>query len=198
MIEKQNYAGIDYFRLIAALLVVAIHTSPLASFSETGDFIVTRIMARVAVPFFLMTSGFFLVSRFTYNTEKLKAFVKRTVVIYGIAILIYIPINIYNGYFKMDNLLPNIIKDIVFDGIFYHLWYLPASIIGAVIAWYMVKKLDYPKALIAAFALYLIGLFGDSYYGIAEKSSCFKGLYSLIFQVTDYTRNGVSLPRFFS
>lgn len=198
MIEKQNYAGIDYFRLVAALLVVAIHTSPLASFSETGDFIVTRMIARVAVPFFLMTSGFFLVSRYTYNAEKLWAFVKRTAVIYGIAILIYIPIHIYNGYFKMDNLLPNIIKDIVFDGTFYHLWYLPASIIGAVIAWYMVKKLNYQKALIAAVVLYLIGLFGDSYYGIAEKSSCLKGLYSLIFQVTDYTRNGVFFaPVFF-
>lgn len=198
MIEKQNYAGIDYFRLIAALLVVAIHTSPLASFSETGDFIVTRMIARVAVPFFLMTSGFFLVSRYTYNAEKLWAFVKRTAVIYGIAILIYIPIHIYNGYFKMDNLLPNIIKDIVFDGTLYHLWYLPASIIGAVIAWYMVKKLNYQKALIAAFVLYLIGLFGDSYYGIVEQSSCFKGLYSLIFQVTDYTRNGVFFaPVFF-
>lgn len=40
----------------------------------------------------------------------------------------------------MDNLLPNIIKDIVFDGTLYHLWYLPASIIGAVIAWFLIKK----------------------------------------------------------
>lgn len=154
MTKNKNYTGIDYFRFIAALLIVAIHTSPLASFSETGDFILTRIIARVAVPFFLMTSGFFLISRYTYNTEKLGAFVKKTALIYGAAILIYIPINIYNGYFKMDNLLPNIIKDIVFDGTLYHLWYLPASIIGAVIAWYLVKKLNYPKALIVASVLY--------------------------------------------
>lgn len=198
MTEKKSYAGIDYFRLIAALLVVAIHTSPLASFSETGDFILTRILARVAVPFFLMTSGFFLVSRYTYNAEKLGAFAKKTAIIYGAAILIYIPINIYNGYFKMDSLLPNMIKDIVFDGTLYHLWYLPASIIGAVIAWCLVKKLNYQKALIVAFVLYLIGLFGDSYYGIAERVSCLNSLYSLIFQVTDYTRNGVFFaPVFF-
>lgn len=104
MTKNKNYTGIDYFRFIAALLIVAIHTSPLASFSETGDFILTRIIARVAVPFFLMTSGFFLISRYTYNTEKLGAFVKKTALIYGAAILIYIPINIYNGYFKMDKL----------------------------------------------------------------------------------------------
>ena len=75
-------------------------------------------------------------------------FVKKTALIYGVAMLIYIPINIYNGYFRMDNLLPNIIKDIVFDGTLYHLWYLPASIIGATIAWYLVRKFDYGAALI--------------------------------------------------
>ena len=35
---NKNYTGIDYFRFIAALLIIAIHTSPLGSFSETGDF----------------------------------------------------------------------------------------------------------------------------------------------------------------
>lgn len=198
MTEKKSYAGIDYFRLIAALLIIAIHTSPLDSFSETGDFILTRMIARVAVPFFFMTSGFFLISGYSYNARKLGNFVKKTAVIYGAAILIYLPINIYNGYFKMDHLLPNLIKDIVFDGTVYHLWYLPASIMGAMIAWYLVKKLDYQKALMAASALYLIGLFGDSYYGIAEKIPFLNSLYSLIFQVSDYTRNGVFFaPVFF-
>ncbi len=191
MKKNENYTGIDYSRFIAALLVIAIHTSPLASFSQTGDFIITRIIARVAVPFFLMTSGFFLISRNNYNAKKLGVFIKKTALIYGIAILIYIPINIYNGYFRMDNLLSNIIKDIVFDGTLYHLWYLTASIIGAIIAWYLVKKLDYPKALIVASILYLIGLFGDSYYGIIEEIYCLNRLYELIFHISDYTRNGI-------
>lgn len=198
MTKNESYSGIDYFRFIAALLIIAIHTSPLSSFSETGNFIFTRIVSRVAVPFFFMTSGFFLISRYTCNAEKLEAFIKKTTLIYGVAILLYIPINVYNGYFKMDNLLPNIIKDIVFDGTLYHLWYLPASIIGAAIAWYLVKKLNYPKALMVASVLYLIGLFGDSYYGITEKISCLNSLYTYIFQVTDYTRNGIFFaPIFF-
>ena len=198
MTKNESYSGIDYFRFIAALLIVAIHTSPLSSFSETGNFIFTRIVSRVAVPFFFMTSGFFLISRYTCNAEKLEAFIKKTTLIYGVAILLYIPINVYNGYFKMDNLLPNIIKDIVFDGTLYHLWYLPASIIGAAIAWYLVKKLNYPKALMVASVLYLIGLFGDSYYGITEKISCLNSLCTYIFQVTDYTRNGIFFaPIFF-
>lgn len=195
---NKNYTGIDYFRFIAALLIIAIHTSPLGSFSETGDFMLTRIIARVAVPFFFMTSGFFLISRYAYNNSKLWMFVKKTVLIYGVAMLIYIPINIYNGYFRMDNLLPNIIKDIVFDGTLYHLWYLPASIIGATIAWYLVRKFDYGAALIMTGILYFIGLFGDSYYGLSEKIGILDGFYNLIFQISDHTRNGIFFaPIFF-
>lgn len=191
MNKNKSYAGIDCFRMIAALLVITIHTSPLLSFSETGNFILTRVVARMAVPFFFMTSGFFLISRYTRNTEKLKAFVRSTLQIYGIAILIYIPINVYNGFFSGNNLLPNILKDIIFDGTLYHLWYLPAAALGGSIAWYLVKKVDYTRAIIIAFGLYLIGLFGDSYYGIAEKITVIHSFYDLIFQVTDYTRNGI-------
>ena len=198
MTKQETYSGIDYFRMIAAVLIVAIHTSPLASFSATGDFIFTRIIARVAVPFFLVTSGFFLISRYSYNADKLRKFIKKTALIYAAAIVIYIPINIYNGYFSEDNLLPKIIKDIVFDGTLYHLWYLPAAIVGAVIAWYLVKQWAYRKAFAVTLVLYIVGLFGDSYYGIAENIPSLNSFYHLIFQVSDYTRNGIFFaPIFF-
>ncbi len=198
MAKHETYSGIDYFRMIAALLIVAIHTSPLASFSATGDFIFTRIIARVAVPFFFVTSGLFLISRYSYNADKLRKFIKKTALIYAAAIVIYIPINIYNGYFSEDNLLPKIIKDIVFDGTLYHLWYLPAAIVGAVIAWYLVKQWAYRKAFAVTLVLYIVGLFGDSYYGIAENIPSLNSFYHLIFQVSDYTRNGIFFaPIFF-
>ena len=50
--QKKSFAALDAFRLIAALLVVAIHTSPLASLSPDADFLLTRVAGRLAVPFF--------------------------------------------------------------------------------------------------------------------------------------------------
>lgn len=198
MNDHKSYTGIDCFRFAAALLIIAIHTSPLLLLSETGDFILTRIIARVAVPFFMMTSGFFLISEYSSDDKKLKTFIKKNAVLYAAAILIYIPVNIYSGYFSMESLIPNIIKDIVFDGTFYHLWYLPASIMGAVIAWYLVRHLGYVRAFAVAAVLYFIGLFGDSYYGMIENIAFLKGFYSLIFQISDYTRNGIFFaPVFF-
>lgn len=196
--KKEVYTGIDYFRIIAAFLIVAIHTSPLTTYSDTADFILTRIIARAAVPFFFMTSGFFLISEYNCNYPKLKSFIKKTAMIYAVAIVIYVPVNIYTGYFTMENLLPNIIKDIVFDGTMYHLWYLPAAIIGAVIAWLLVNKLGLKRAFGLTILLYVIGIFGDSYYGFAEQIPFLKSLYKNLFEISDYTRNGVFLaPLFF-
>ena len=62
MRRRKNYGAVDNFRLIAAFLIVAIHTAPLESFSETADFLVTYCIGRVAVPFFLMVTGFFVLA----------------------------------------------------------------------------------------------------------------------------------------
>ena len=196
MTDHRRYAGIDCFRVVAAILVIAIHISPLADIQETGDFILTRVIARVAVPFFFMTTGFFLISQYSRSTEKLTAFVKKTLFLYGAAIFLYLPLNLYNHYFQMEYLLPNLIKDFIFDGTFYHLWYLPASIIGALLAWYLVKRFRYPGALTIATVLYAIGLFGDSYYGVAERISSFQTL-DRVFRSVITREMGFFLPRSF-
>lgn len=59
-IKTKEYAGIDVFRVVAAILVAAIHISPLVSYNELADMVLTKIAARTAVPFFFMTTGFFL------------------------------------------------------------------------------------------------------------------------------------------
>ena len=191
MNDRTAYTGIDEFRLAAALLVITIHTSPLAFCSETGDFFLTRVIARVAVPFFLMASGFFLISQYARDAGRLWAFLKKTAVLYGISIAVYLPLNLYNGYFSGKHFLPELIKDLVFDGTMYHLWYLPASMLGAGIAWYAVRRLGFKKALIVTLGLYAAGLLGDSYYGIAEKLPILSVFYKNLFEITDYTRNGI-------
>ena len=190
--SRERYdTGIDWLRLAAAILVIAIHTSPLADFNETGDFILTRVLARIAVPFFFITSGYFLLSRYHDSDRKLRHFLKKTGWIYGASILLYLPLNFRNGYFSQSQLLPELLKDLIFDGTLYHLWYLPASMLGMLIAWKLVEKLDFSKGLVMALLLYLVGLFGDSYYVVVEKLPLLKAFYDRLFELFDYTRNGL-------
>ncbi len=191
---RNEYAGIDYFRVVAAFLVIAIHTSPLAGLNETADFVLTRVIARVAVPFFLMASGFFLFAKMEEHRQqfgKMMAFVKKTAAIYGITILFYLPLNAYAGTVKEWTNFPNLLKDIVFNGTFYHLWYLPASIVGACVVWLLLKKLKVGQAFVISLLLYVIGLFGDSYYGVSESIPSLKAVYQGLFLFFDYTRNGL-------
>lgn len=198
MNKSRTYTGLDWFRWIAAILVIAIHTSPLSSLTETGDFIFTRIAARVAVPFFFMTSGFFLISDYSRGAERFISFIRKTLLIYGISIVVYVPVNIYNGCFSGEHWLPRLVKDLVFDGTMYHLWYLPASVTGAAIAWILVRKAGFGRAFIICLLLYAVGLAGDSYYGLTRLFPFLRGMYGSMFELFDYTRNGIFFaPVFF-
>ncbi len=171
--KREEYAGIDKFRIVAAIMIIAIHTSPLVSISHEADFVLPRIIARVAVPVFFMCTGYFLIHGCIEPQENRKRiffrFLTKTGLLYGAAILIYLPVNIYSGYFKEKSIIPTLVKDLIFDGTFYHLWYIPASIIGFMLVYGLLTRLNLKVVAAISFILYLIGLFGDSYYGISEK-----------------------------
>lgn len=193
----RSYGGMDVFRVVAALLVVAIHTYPLTSISGEADFAFTHILGRVGVPFFLMATGYYLfadqVVRRQEKPGKLRRFLRKSALLYGIAILMYAPLQWYKGYDEAAGmpLALALLRDVLFDGTFYHLWYLPAAMLGAIIVWLLLKRLSARAAFGITLALYVIALLGDSYYGIVEQVPLLKASYDELFQWFDYTRNGV-------
>lgn len=197
MKTKQNSDGLDAFRLIAAFLVIAIHTSPLVSFSENADFFFTRILARVAVPFFLMVTGQFVAADFFTGTDsianksmRLAGYLKKLCLMYIVAILIYIPIGIYSGIYHYQAAY-DVFRMLVFDGTFYHLWYFPACIIGILIVYLLSRFLPLPAIAVISSILYVFGLLGDSYYGFTYCIPAVNKMYDLLFLAFSYTRNGI-------
>ena len=192
MLSSKRSGAVDQFRIISAFLVIAIHTSPLLSFNDTADFILTRIIARVAVPFFFMATGYFLFSYMEKgNWRKIASFCGKTGIIYGVSIVLYLPLNLYNGYFAQPGLWGRIAGDILFNGTLYHLWYLPAALTGVFLVTILVHKAGIRNAFIVSAALYVLGLAGDSYYGISQQIPLLKRFCDIIFQIFDYTRNGL-------
>lgn len=189
------YGFLDYFKLFCAILVIAIHTYPLASFDKTANYIFTGIISRIGVPFFFMVTGFFLLPKFCDPTKNaistLVHFIKKTGILYLFTILLYLPINLYSGYFKQENLTKNILKDILIDGTFYHLWYLPAVITGVLLTAFLLKFLGKLGCGILCILLYIIALFGDSYYGLTTSFPFITSFYEHLFSWMDYTRNGI-------
>lgn len=186
--KTSKHAALDAFRLAAAFLVVAIHVSPLENMDTTADFILTRVIARIAVPFFLMLTGYFMYEKITADRPYLGAAMKKTAVLYGAAILLYLPLNMYNGYFGSSPI--QIVKDLLFNGTLYHLWYLPALLFGLPVTCLLWRSFGPRTAFALAVVLYAVGLGGDSYYGLALQVPGLGAFYNILFQVTDYTRNG--------
>lgn len=58
MTARRGYPAVERFRVAAALLVVCIHTAPLASFSTAADFAL-KTLARLACRFFSRQPDFF-------------------------------------------------------------------------------------------------------------------------------------------
>ena len=187
--------GFDRFRLPAALLVVAIHTGPLLSVSPLANDLLTDIWGRIAVPFFFAVSGWFLVPRLRREgAAALGPFLKKTLLLYLLSALLYLPLNLYNHTLADSG--ASLLRDIFFNGTFYHLWYFPALALGACIVWALVRGLG-RWAWLPAVLLYLIGLLGDSWYGLTAALPPVRAAYEAMFLCFDYTRNGLfSTPIF--
>ena len=163
MSSSRTYKGIEIFRVVAAFLVVAIHTSPLASYSGTADFVFTRVIARVAVPFFFMVTGYFVLSKGT----GVRRFLKKTAIIYAASAALYLPISVYAGHLRGWGLL-DLVQQVFFEGTFYHLWYLPAALLGAWLTSLLMRRTSRGVCAAIVTALYVLGLLGDSYWGLIE------------------------------
>ena len=62
MKSGRNYNALDAMKFVASLFVVGIHVHPFGDFSGKADYLFI-VLARFAVPFFFVTSGFLLFKR---------------------------------------------------------------------------------------------------------------------------------------
>lgn len=200
MNQATNTGGLDKFRLAGALLVVAIHTSPLTCISAEADFFLTRILARVAVPFFLMVTGQFVLPRIlepgVRAGRRLLRYLARTGMLYLACILLYLPLGIYAGHYK-ELTAAKVLRMLVWDGTFYHLWYFPAGMLGMTLLYLLSRRLGLRTMTLVCGTLYLLGVSGDSYYGLTQYLPPLRSLCDLGFHVWSYTRNGLFLAPLF-
>ncbi|MCM3749222.1 acyltransferase [Paenibacillus pasadenensis] len=192
MLNKPTYNGLDWLRLFAGLLVVANHTGPLESYSPFADFLFSGLFTRITVPIFFMTAGFLYFRKLNgdaaHDRKVMYNYLKRVGKLYLIGTVLYIPLNVYKGYYSDSFNAASFFRDLFFNGTFYHLWFLPALMIGIVITTFAYRKLPMQAFVAGSAALFVVGMFGDNYYGFLGK---WKEAYDSMFVLFDYTRNGL-------
>lgn len=199
MQQNMRIGKLDDFKWVAALLVAAIHTSPLESVSLTADFILTRVLARVAVPFFMMVTGYFVLYPATEegSFRRIWRSLRKTGFLYLAVTLLYLPVQAYRLMGGEAEISVRVLcRTVFFEGTYYHLWYLPAVMLGLPIC-FMLLRFAGRYAYAAAVALYVVGLSGDSYYGLVCQVPALDRMYEGMFWIFSQTRNGLFMAPLF-
>ncbi|QQU19239.1 membrane-bound serine racemase VanT [Enterococcus casseliflavus] len=191
---KKNQ-GIEQFRVLLAMMVVAIHCLPLHRLWPDGDILITLTLFRIAVPFFFMISGYYVFSDLaTQNSyparQRVWHFIKKQLQVYLIATLLFLPLAWYSGMLGLNMPLGTFIQTLLVNGILYHLWYFPAIITGSLLVMGLLVRFSFKQVFFMAIGLYVIGSGGDSWSGLAAQTPL-ASFYSLIFQLLAGTRNGI-------
>lgn len=203
MNQQKYYYSIDLAKLICAILVIAIHSTPFGTsdFYSIPNYVIKDYISRIAVPFFFVSSGFFFFQNYKYDdndVEKVKKYVFRLLFLYIIWCLIYIP-------FRIDYIINNpngqllgpllYIKVCIFDGGYIHLWYLRSLAVSIMIISFLLRKnIRIETIVVSAVIFYCIGCIGQGYSFILKPLKNYNTIYNLIIlikKIIGTTRNGI-------
>ena len=93
--EKTEFIAVDFFRLLFAIGIVALHLAPMQDINETLNYFVVHVLTRLGVPFFFLVSGFFLQKKIQ-DVQKVKAYLARIFQLYVIYTVLYLPQIVYD------------------------------------------------------------------------------------------------------
>lgn len=165
---RKQFNGIDLFKFIASIIVVAIHTSSLQNCSNGLIKNIWEIISIMAVPFFFLSTGYLSFysekDKGVIDKTKIKYFLKKYIKIYIIWTIVYLPITIFGFINDGNSLLKSIVLFIRaffiigenFDS--WPLWYILSSIYAFLIIYILLNfKLNKREITICSLFILLFG-----------------------------------------
>jgi peptidoglycan/LPS O-acetylase OafA/YrhL len=173
--KKDYYYSIDFFKAIAAFCVVLIHLTtflPANNLATFGNYYIYRSFLDIAVPFFFLTSGFFLGKKILNKNDLnfIIGYLKKVVGYYVIFSAFYLLFKLFLAIYKSiisDQYLPTmivgVIKSITFKSLLngsvgsFHLWFLASLIYACAILYLLLRiKLNEKFILVLTIFAYLL------------------------------------------
>ena len=185
-----NTSSISFFQYLFAIAVILVHSGRLTSY-EPLHFGLKSMLGRLAVPFFIVCASFFL-KQSLGNSKKMKTYLAKIVKTYLFWSFVYLP---YAWLFFSSLHLPiylfpaGVLIALIYLGMCYQLWYIPAFLLGLFLVNQLVKHLGMVWTGVITFLLYCWGLI-ETYSAYLDTTSLLEGyqLYSNLFFTA---RNGL-------
>ena len=182
MTERKTHSAIDVFKIICALLIVAIHVRPFASVSKVLDFYVVDVAARLAVPFFYAATAYFFFGSLAFSEDgtvlccrenhgRLAKYIGRILMLYAVWSVIHLLWQIPNWYSIGWKGIPAVVDYVVIfflKGSVYYFWYFVSLIYGAIALYVLLLAANIKTACCLAALLYLVkcAVYGYTWTGI--------------------------------
>lgn len=190
--RADNYKMLDVTKYVVAIFVICIHCNQLFP-QEYLNFFIKNIVCRIAVPFFFISSAFFVRSGSRKNADYVKIYLKRLMKSYCLWSIVFIPIGldwIHQNLSLAGYLLPfALLYGLIHIGTYYHLWYVPAAILTIYLVDRLLKNHSYQKLFALSIALFLFGSL-ESYYGLLPDG-WFKDFFDIVIMIIFTTRSGL-------
>ena len=202
---SRQYNAIDAAKFFCAILIVTIHFPPLGNaavspLAQAVNSFFRSYLGRIAVPFFLLSAGFFLFRKTAsqpFSAAPSKAYVLRILRLYVLWTILYLPWIIREARESGKNLLTGLLsflRNFLLTGSYSHLWYLPALAVAAALVGWLLRKGLRPGYILAASALlYCIGLLGQGWFFLLRplQGTALYSLLRLYEKIFTTTRNGL-------
>jgi len=178
--EDVRNQSLDVAKFVCAILVVTIHI-----WSREGLlYYIPNGIARIAVPFYFITSGYLLIDKFSDRFSSIRSYILKYFIVYIFwsAVFLLITyrepvgnINSYKDFFKY-------IHRFIVSGSYIHLWFFPALIYSLLIYLIVHKlKLNIYVILLVSLLFYTLGCLTDTYGFFVNQQ------YYLIYQLLFFT-----------
>ena len=174
-----NTSSISFFQYLFAIAVILVHSGRLTSY-EPLHFGLKSMLGRLAVPFFIVCASFFL-KHSLGNSQKMKAYLVKIVKTYLFWSFVYLP---YAWLFFSSLHLPiylfpaGVLIALIYLGMCYQLWYIPAFLLGLFLVNQLVKRLSMVWTGLITLLLYCWGLI-ETYSAYLDTTSLLKGYQAL-------------------
>lgn len=200
--KDKNFYFLDCMKFLMSLIVIFLHTNILTNYDISVKLLICKIFGRMVVPIFFMTSGYLLFRKFKdddeYNKKIIKRYLTRLTKLYILWSILYIPFILHTDQQKitLKYIILKIWRTIV-ETSYYQLWYFPALIFGVFLVYILLKYIKVEKILILSIVFYVIGLFGQTYYGVIENIEILNKIFNKYTSLFMTTRNGLFMGFFF-
>lgn len=134
-----SYSNIDITKLFMAFCVVAIHVAKLSNYTLPP---VVDFTVRLAVPFFLVVSGYFLYPKlFDHNNKGRGHVLLKYLKMYVVWTLVYLPFAVlyyYRASYSVTDAAVEYFNNFLFTGetpLAWHMWYMHTLIVSVFLLW---------------------------------------------------------------